>query len=144
MTFRGTYEHSLDQRGRLAIPARYREIFAGGGVIAPSPDGCLELYPLGEFENTAQNLTEESATHQRGRRLRRGLYSRSWDVELDKQGRILIPQQLREAANLLGQTILSGRRECLEIWNVGSWEQELNIVQREYSANLEAQEGSSG
>ena len=141
MAFRGTFEHSLDQRGRLAIPARYREAFADGGVLAPSPDGCLELYPVADFEDTAQDLTEERATHQRGRRLRRGLYSRSWDVELDKQGRILIPQSLRESAALDGPTVLSGRRECLEIWSTTAWEQEISVVQNEYAANLEAQEG---
>jgi MraZ protein len=62
-------------------------------------------------------------------------------VELDKQGRILIPQTLRESAALDGQTVLSGRRECLEIWSADAWKQEMNVVQREYAANLEAQEG---
>src|SRR3990172_3824711 len=102
MAFRGTFEHSLDDRGRVAVPARYREAFGEGGVLTPSPDGCLELYPAAEFENTAFALTTEGANLQRGRRLRRGVYARSWDVELDRQGRILIPPPLREAVGLSG------------------------------------------
>ena len=141
ISFRGTFAHSLDERGRIAVPARYREALADGGVLTRSPDGCLELYPLQEFENTAQELAAERANRQRGRRLRREIYGRSWDVELDQQGRILIPQELREAARLRGPTVLLGRRECIEIWNQELWEREAAVVEREYAANLEAQEG---
>lgn len=138
--FRGTFEHSLDDRGRVAVPARYREAFADGGVLTPSPDGCLELYPAHVFEETARSLATAGANLQRGRRLRRGLDARSWDVELDRQGRILIPQPLRESAALAGGLVLAGRRECLELWNPERWAEELRIVEREYAANLEAQE----
>lgn len=137
MAFRGTYEHSLDERGRVAVPARYREAFLAGGVLTPSPDGCLELYPVAEFENTAQDLTAERTIHPRGRRLRRGIYARSWDVELDKQGRILIPPTLRESSGLTGTVVLAGRRECLEIWANDRWEQEREAVAAEYAAILQ-------
>ena len=137
MAFRGTFEHSLDDRGRVAVPARYRDAFADGGVLTPSPDGCLELYPVREFENVADDLTAEGAHHQRGRRLRRGLYARSYDVELDKQGRILIPPSLREAVGLAGSVVLAGRRECLELWGATRWHQELTVVAQEYAKNLE-------
>ena len=140
MPFRGTFEHSLDERGRVAIPARYREAFQDGAVLTPSPDGCLELYTLPEFERTAMTLAPERASLQRGRRLRRGLDARSWDVELDRQGRILVPALLRQRADLGGAVVLAGRRECIEIWNPERWAQELGTVEREYAANLEAQE----
>ena len=143
MAFRGTYEHSLDERGRVAIPARYREAFIAGGVLTPSPEGCLELYPVVEFENTAQRLIPEGAHSQRGRRLRRGFYARSWDVELDKQGRILVPPSLRDSAGLTGSVVLTGRWECIEIWATGRWQQEREAVEGEYAANLEAQGGGT-
>ena len=76
--FRGKFEHSLDHRGRLAVPARYRDAFADGGVLTPSPDGCLEFYPSAGFDAVANELTGEGANRQRGRRLRRALYARSW------------------------------------------------------------------
>ena len=145
MAFRGTFEHSLDNRGRMAVPARYREAFSAGGVIALSADGCLELYTAEEFDRTAEGLTQEPASHQRGRRLRRALYGRSTEVELDGQGRILIPARFREQAQLSGQAVLLGRRECLEIWSPEVWASESTIVEREFSANLEASavEGSA-
>ena len=143
MAFRGTFDHSLDNRGRMAVPARYRDVFAEGGVITQSADGCLELYTADEFDRTAEDLTRESASHQRGRRLRRALYGRSTEVELDGQGRILIPARFRESAQLAGQAVLLGRRECLEIWSPDVWESESTVVDREYAANLEASGGEA-
>ena len=137
--FRGTFEHSLDDRGRVAVPARYRHTFVDGGVLTPGADGCLELYPVQAFEDTAQDFTADGANMPRGRRVRRGLYARSFDVELDKQGRILVPQALREAAALSGSVVLAGRRECLEIWAQERWQAEITQVEQGFSADLEAQ-----
>ncbi len=120
------------------MPARYRDAFAEGGVITQGPDGCLELYTAAEFDRTGEDLTSEPASHQRGRRLRRALYGRSFDVDLDRQGRVLIPAGLREAAGLSGAAVLWGRRECLEIWSQAAWTAEKSVVEREFSANLEA------
>jgi MraZ protein len=139
MAFRGNYEHSLDDRGRVAIPVRFRDAFGDGGVLAPSPDGCLELYPVEDFENTARELSTEGAQHQRGRRVRRALYALSYDVEIDRQGRILIPQAMRERAGLDGPVVLAGRGECLEIWGAERWLQEQATVESEHAAILEAQ-----
>lgn len=138
--FRGTFEHSLDQRGRIAIPARYRSAFAEGGVLTPSADGCLELYPAATFDEIAEALTAEGANLQRGRRLRRALYARSWDVELDKQGRILIPPTMRELVQVEDGLVLAGRGECLELWSQERWNDEAIAVERDYASNLEAQE----
>ncbi|HJN93239.1 MAG TPA: cell division/cell wall cluster transcriptional repressor MraZ [Dehalococcoidia bacterium] len=138
--FRGTFEHSLDQRGRIAVPARYRDAFTDGGVLTPSADGCLELYPAAAFDQIAEALTAEGANLQRGRRLRRALYARSWDVELDKQGRILIPLTMRELVQVDEGSVLAGRGECLELWSQERWNEEAVAVDRDYAANLEAQE----
>lgn len=143
MAFRGTFAHSLDNRGRMAVPARYRATFAEGGVVTQGADGCLELYTAAEFDRTAEQMTSEPASHQRGRRLRRALYGRSSEVELDGQGRILIPARFRESAQLTGQAVLLGRRECLEIWSPEVWERESAVVESEYSENLEASGGEA-
>jgi MraZ protein len=140
--FRGTFEHSLDQRGRVAVPARYRDAFAEGGVLTPSPDGCLELYPAAAFDANAASMTAEGPNVQRGRRLRRALYARSWDVELDKQGRILIPQAMRDESQVRDTVVVAGRGECLELWGIERWQEETSAVERDYAANLEAQERS--
>ena len=141
MAFRGTFDHSLDNRGRMAVPARYRDLFAEGGVITQSADGCLELYTAEEFDLIAEDMTREPANRQRGRRLRRALYGRSTEVELDGQGRILVPARFRESAGITGQAVLLGRRECLEIWSPEVWASESTVVEREFSANLEASGG---
>jgi len=141
LAFRGMFDHSLDNRGRMAVPARYRDVFAGGGVITQSADGCLELYTAAEFDRTAEDLTREPANRQRGRRLRRALYGHSTEVELDGQGRILIPARFRDQAGITGQAVLLGRRECLEIWSPEVWESESTVVESEFRANLEASSG---
>ncbi len=140
MTFRGTYEHTVDDRGRVAIPARYRHLFSEGAVLLLGPEGCVEVYSPQGYEQAAALVTAEPATHLKGRRLRRGFFSRSWDAELDRQGRILIPAPLREAADLNGGVIISGRRECLEIWNRQRWEQEMAEVADAYGSELESLE----
>lgn len=140
MAFRGTYEHTVDDRGRVAIPARYRHEFAEGAVLAASPEGCVEVYTVDGFDEMSRLVTAEPATHLRGRRLRRGFFGRSWDAELDRQGRILIPQTLREEARLDGAVVINGRRECLEVWNRDRYEEELRQVQEAYASELESLE----
>jgi MraZ protein len=98
------------------------------------------LYPAAAFDQIVEELTAEGANRQRGRRLRRALYARSWDVELDKQGRILIPQAMRELLQADEGLIVAGRGECLELWSQDGWNDESAAVERDYAANLEAQE----
>lgn len=140
MAFRGTYEHTVDDRGRVAVPARYRHEFAEGVVLTLSPEGCLEVYTEDGFTEISNRVMAEPPTHLKGRRLRRRLFGRSWDAELDRQGRILIPAQLREAAQLNGAVIVYGRGECLEVWNRDRWEKELEEVEGAYAAELESLE----
>ena len=120
------------------MPARYRDEFADGAVLTLGPDGCVEVYTVGGFETMSLKVTAEPATHLKGRRLRRAFFARSWDAELDRQGRILIPSQLREAAQLNGAVVISGRRECLEIWNRDRWQEELTELDAAYAAELES------
>ncbi|HXG36000.1 MAG TPA: cell division/cell wall cluster transcriptional repressor MraZ [Dehalococcoidia bacterium] len=138
MTFRGTYEHMMDDRGRVALPARYRHLFTEGVKLTLSPDGSIEVYTPEGFEREENRFTSEPPTHLRGRRLRRGFSARSWDAELDRQGRILIPQSLRERAGINGAVIITGRFECLEIWNPQRWEEELAEVEATYAQEMES------
>lgn len=138
MAFRGAYEHTVDDRGRVAVPARYRHLFTDGVVLVLSPEGCVEVYTPAGYEQMASLVTTEPPTHVKGRRLRRGFFARSWDAELDRQGRILIPAPLREAAQLNGAVIVSGRHECLEVWNRDRWQQEIGQVGDIYGQELES------
>ncbi len=130
MAFRGTYEHTLDDRGRVAIPARYRHEFPDNRVvITPGVDGCLEVYSEPGFQERSDRVAAEPDTTKLGRRSRRLFDARSFDTELDRQGRILIPATYREMVGLNGAIVIVGRRECLEIWDPVKWEQELETAE---------------
>jgi MraZ protein len=133
MSFRGSFEYSLDDRGRVAIPAKYRTEFPNNfAVITPSSDGCLQVYPLAAFEEMSEAYAKNPATTLAGRRSRRKFNADAFDAELDRQGRILIPAKLRAQASLNGAVVVVGNYECLEIWNPEAWGRE-----REWSAQEE-------
>ena len=115
--FRGRYEHTIDDRGRVSLPARYRHEFAGGAIISMGADGCIDVYTEDGFNRVAIHVDVEPPTTPGGRQARREHYSESYDTELDRQGRILIPPRLRQMAAVNGTVIINGRKECLEIWN---------------------------
>jgi MraZ protein len=123
--FLGRYEHTLDERGRVALPARYREDFAGGGIITFLPEGGLALHDRATFIAEAEKVAAIPATSIEGRRSRRAFDSNSQEVELDRQGRILVPPRFRQLAGLNGAVVVVGRHECLEIWDPERWEREI-------------------
>lgn len=140
MDFRGTYDYAIDARGRLPIPARYRDTFQEGAVLVQSPDGCIDVYTSSGYDAWASFLTREKPNRQRRRRLRRGFFGRSIDIDLDGQGRILVPTFLRQHADLSSTVIMVGRGECLEMWSPERWEAEQALIDEEYEAALEAME----
>ncbi|MEO6197465.1 MAG: division/cell wall cluster transcriptional repressor MraZ [Dehalococcoidia bacterium] len=126
MQFRGSVEHSLDDRGRVAIPAKWRASFPGNtAVITPAPEGCLQVFPEAEFQRLSEEFASSPATSLLGRRARRLFDAQAFDAELDRQGRLLIPASLRLLAALDGNVIVAGNRESLEIWNPERWRREL-------------------
>jgi MraZ protein len=141
MPFRGTFEYTLDDRGRVAIPAKYRDEFPNNlAVITPSKDGCLRVYPEAAFQEMSEANAQASATTVAGRRARRAFDALAFDAELDRQGRILIPARLREQASLNGAVVIVGTRECLEIWNPELWEPELERAEAESSGEQRREE----
>lgn len=141
MSFRGTFEYTLDDRGRVAIPAKYRAEFPNNlAVITPLKDGCLRVYPEAAFQQMSEAFAETSATTVAGRRARRAFDAQAFDAELDRQGRILIPARLREQASLNGAVVVAGNRECLEIWNPELWERELERAEAESSEEQRREE----
>jgi len=115
--FRGRYEHTIDDRGRVSLPARYRNEFVAGVILTAGVDGCIDVYTEDGHKQVGIHVDVAPPTTPEGRQARRGHYSDSFDAELDRQGRILIPPLLRQAAGANGTVIILGRKECLEIWN---------------------------
>ncbi len=137
--FFGNYEHNLDARGRLAIPARYRPRFEEhGGILVPGPDASLEFYPADEFEAVVRQRIP-AGQNRAARDVRRALFAQAFDVTLDPQGRIVIPQRMRERYSLDGATVITGMDECLEIWSADAWANRQEQVESTYDQLLEQQ-----
>ena len=118
----GTYSHSLDAKGRLIVPAKLRESLGESFVLTKSLDHCLAIYPNEGWERFIEKIeTLPKISSEPARRLRRFYFGNSQTIEVDKQGRILIPQNLREYANLSRDAVLIGVNDHVEIWDQETW-----------------------
>src|SRR5204862_325581 len=98
--FLGEYEHSLDAKGRVILPARFREQLEGGAVMTRALDGCLAVYTLDEFDRVARKLTGARERGGRERQAARTFFSGATELTPDKQGRVAVPQKMRDYAGL--------------------------------------------
>ena len=135
--FLGEFEHTMDDKGRLAIPSRFREELGDGVVVTRGFDRCLMGFPRAVWERLAQQVSSLSLGQGEARNLRRLLFSGAADIMLDKQGRILIPQNLREYAELGDQVIVAGLNTHFEIWANERWNQVLEQIDDSASAIAE-------
>jgi MraZ protein len=126
--FLGEYEHNVDDKGRLAIPARFREDLGDGVVITRGFDRCLMGFPRPMWEQLSQQVSGLSLGQGDARNLRRLLFSGAADVQLDRQGRILIPQNLRDYAGLAEPVIVAGLNTHFEIWSRERWREVLDSL----------------
>lgn len=141
MYFHGEYTYSMDGRGRLPLPPRFRDAFARGAVLTQgSPDLCIRVYPQESYDEQASLYTLEPLTRLKGRRIRRGFFARSFEADLDAQGRILVPGRLRDFAGLEGNAVVVGTAECLEIWDPERWSVENELVEEQLESMLESVE----
>ena len=119
--FFGEYEHSLDAKGRVILPSKFRERLAGGGFITKVLDGCLAVYTADEFETVATDMQEKARRGQMERSLVRSFAAGTSDVEPDRQGRIPIPAHLRQFAGLVDRVVITGAINRIEIWDAARW-----------------------
>lgn len=124
--FLGEYSHNLDSKGRLTIPAKYREQLEPGMVVTRNPSGgCLLLMPMDEWERVSARVSALPLTDRRSALLRRALFSAAEDLTQDKQGRILISQRLREFAHIETEVIVAGMNTHIELWNPQLWQEQV-------------------
>ena len=122
MAFRGQYEHSLDSKDRLTVPARFRAAFADGVVLLESLDPCVEVYPTGAYERmTERFLSGQSPMSRSGRMRQRRFHARARDETIDSAGRVRLPRHMIERAGLEGQCVVVGVNDHLEIWHPERW-----------------------
>lgn len=120
--FLGNYTHSIDEKGRLTVPARFRQLLAQGGFITRGLDGNLVVMLPENFERMRSNLKAQSITNSKVRDLNRVLFGEAEYVEPDGSGRILIPQFLRDELKLNGEVKLVGIGDSFEIWLPQHWQ----------------------
>ena len=141
MSYRGINNLALDAKGRLAMPARYRDrLLEGCGgrlVVTVDRDHCLLVYPLPEWEIIETKLVELPSLNKQARLLQRLLIGHATECEMDGQGRILLPTMLREFAGLTKKIVLIGQGKKFEIWDEDAW----NDSQEGWLESVQGDEG---
>ena len=127
--FLGQYQHNLDEKGRLMIPARYRELLAAGAFITQGFDKCLMVMTDVHFKEVYDRINAMNMADPNARLLRRHILSNAYSVEIDRVGRILVPGNLRQAIGLENEAIVAGQGEYFEVWNPADWNEQMDQLQ---------------
>lgn len=119
--FIGEYNHNLDDKGRLAVPVKFRSDLSKGAVVTRGLDGCLFLYSLAEWKILAEKLSHLPISQANTRAFARLMLAGAMDTQIDKQGRMIVPDYLRKYAGLKKKVIINGLYNRLEIWDEDNW-----------------------
>ena len=136
--FFGTYEHTLDVKGRVILPARFRAAFERGGFLTQNHDGCLALWTPDQFDKQMQEKEERESMSRADRNQARLWSSTSHEVEIDRQGRMPIPARLREFAGLRENVLVTGIINRVELWDPARWEEKVGPEEQRLSDGLDA------
>ena len=124
--FMGEYNHTIDAKGRLIVPAKFREILGDNFIVTKGLDGCLFVYPNDEWIRFEEKLKSLPLTNKNASQFTRFFLAGAAACEVDKQGRILLPQVLREFASLEKDVVLVGVASRIEIWSRERWDESMN------------------
>jgi MraZ protein len=133
--FRGRYEHTIDSKGRISIPSKFREILIekyDDRLVITNFDHCLVAFPYDEWSVLEQKVNSLSLVKKESKTFLRFFYSSAIDCMIDKQGRLLIPQTLRDYANLQKDVVLVGEGRKIEIWAKERWQEVVQRAQEEF------------
>ena len=121
----GAHEHTIDDKNRLTLPAKFRQAFADGIVVTRGLDGCLYAYPRPAWEHMAERIQALDPLATASRQMRRHFFSGAAHGELDKQGRMVIPVSLLEGAGITREVTVAGVYDHLEIWDRAKWREQM-------------------
>jgi MraZ protein len=127
--FVGRFEHTLDIKGRVIVPAKFRPEFERGGYLAQHSEGCLALWTPGEFDRQMAVMQDRAEAGRSDRNRARLWASNSHEVEIDRQGRMPIPVHLRDFAGLESEVLVHGAIDRVELWHPGRWEERVQPEQ---------------
>lgn len=119
--FIGKQENLIDAKNRVIVPSKYRKELGEKCILTKGLDECLTIYPIETWKDQQARLAALPRTDKNARALRRFIYANAVDCELDKQGRIVIPQELREAAHITKDVIIIGNMDSIEMWDKGTY-----------------------
>jgi MraZ protein len=119
--FIGEYNHTIDDKGRMSVPVKFRTKLADGAVVTRGLDNCLFVYPMAEWQALAEKLAALPMSQRNTRAFSRLMLAGAMDVSLDKQGRIILPDYLRKYAKMTKKVVVAGLYNRLEIWDETSW-----------------------
>jgi len=139
--FIGEYQHNLDEKGRLAVPAKFRGKLIKGAVVTKGLDNCLFVYTAEEWQKLATKLAALPISKANTRAFSRLMLAGAMDVQLDKQGRIVLPEYLRKYAGLKKKSIIAGLYNRLEVWDEDNWNKYKKGTEKQSSDIAEALEG---
>ncbi|GAB2461781.1 division/cell wall cluster transcriptional repressor MraZ [Jatrophihabitans fulvus] len=131
--FLGTHTPRLDDKGRLALPARFRPDLEGGLVICKGQDRCLFVFPVAEFARFTESLRNAPTTDKRVRDYGRVLFASASNETPDGQGRITVPPQLREYAGLTKDCVVNGANTRIEVWDAAAWAEYLESAESTFA-----------
>jgi MraZ protein len=139
MLFLGRHDYSMDERGRVPMPPRFRDELVRGVILTQgSPDHCIRGFSTEGFAKQAELYLADPVIGRQARVVRRALFAHSYQVEIDGQGRVLVPPALRRWADLEGPVVVVGIGEGFEIWNAAVFDQTVTEEQEEYAQALES------
>jgi MraZ protein len=134
--FLGNFQHNLDDKGRLMIPARFREMLEGGAYITQGFDKCLMVLTEDYFKQVYERIEAMNLADPTARLLRRLILSNAYPVEVDKVGRILVPQNLRAFLGIEnGELTVAGQGEYFEVWTPALWNEQMAELQKTEANN---------
>ncbi len=119
--FLGQFAHTLDTKGRLAVPARFRTSLEAGVVVTRGIDRCVAAYPIPVWEELAGKISALPMTDANARQFRRMVFAQAANLDLDRQGRIVLPQELRDYAGIDREAVVIGVHASFEIWSPEGW-----------------------
>ncbi len=129
--FFGEFEYKIDDKGRMPIPPKFRSELREGVVLTSGVEKCITGYPVSEWKKLATALTTGSITRSKLRKLNRAIFATAFHLHVDGQGRIALPYQLREYAEIGDEAIITGANNYFELWNKAHWEAEKAVSQEQ-------------
>ena len=120
--FTGEYRHTVDEKGRIAVPVKFRAQLDPGSMVSGWLDDCLAIHTKAGWESLASKIAALPITDMESRRFQRFVFSNATEAEMDKQGRVLLPAHLRQSVGLTGEAVLVGSQDHAEIWAPDRWD----------------------